>query len=160
MPNPSIRIFPVKPEDFAQWKILWEGYAAFYGRAGDTALPDAVTNTTWARFFDPHEPLHAFVAEINGQLCGLVHCVTHRNTFTTKDVCYLEDLFVAESARGMGAGRALVEAVCQKALADGIEKVYWQTQASNTAARALYDKLATHSGFIVYARHVAIQPVS
>lgn len=160
MPNPTIRIFPVRPEDFEQWKILWDDYAAFYGRTGDTALPEEVTLCTWARFFDRSEPLHAFVAEMNGQICGLVHCVTHRNTFTTKDICYLEDLFVAESARCMGAGRALIEAVYQQAQADGIDKVYWQTQASNTSARALYDKLATHQGFIVYTRNLALEPLS
>jgi hypothetical protein len=29
--------------------------------------------------------------------------------------------------------------------------VYWQTHAQNVAARALYDRLAEHLGFIVYA---------
>jgi hypothetical protein len=32
--------------------------------------------------------------------------------------------------------------------------VYWQTQHSNQTARVLYDKVAKHHGFIVYAADV------
>ncbi len=49
--------------DFAEWKPLWDGYNAFYGREGVTALPDEITNLTWSRFFDGYEPIHALVAE-------------------------------------------------------------------------------------------------
>ncbi|WP_233201161.1 hypothetical protein [Chromobacterium alticapitis] len=27
--------------DYAGWRPLWDGYNAFYGRAGETALPEA-----------------------------------------------------------------------------------------------------------------------
>jgi len=37
--------------DFDQWLPLWQGYNAFYGRSGDTALPADITHMTWARFF-------------------------------------------------------------------------------------------------------------
>jgi hypothetical protein len=30
--------------------------------------------------------------------------------------------------------------------------VYWQTHASNAAGRLLYDKVASHDGFIVYSK--------
>jgi hypothetical protein len=36
----------------------------------------------------------------------------------------------------------------------GSNRVYWQTQATNEAGRALYDKLAKHSGFIVYSHEL------
>jgi hypothetical protein len=38
------------------------------------------------------------------------------------------------------------------ARAAGCCRVYWQTHASNAAARSLYDTVAEHRGFIVYAR--------
>jgi len=47
-----MRIRVVEQPDFAAWKRLWDGYNAFYGRSGETALPEAITQTTWARFFD------------------------------------------------------------------------------------------------------------
>ena len=63
----------VRADDFAQWRVLWAGYNAFYGREGKTALPDAVVNLTWSRFFDRYEPMHAFVAERAEQLLGLAN---------------------------------------------------------------------------------------
>jgi hypothetical protein len=36
----------------------------------------------------------------------------------------------------------------------GSSRVYWQTQATNAPGRALYDKLAQHKGFIVYAQEL------
>src|SRR5215510_8508956 len=59
--------------DFARWKPLWDGYNRFYGRAGALALSDTIKQTTWSRFFDVAEPVHALVAEQGGQLLGLAH---------------------------------------------------------------------------------------
>jgi GNAT superfamily N-acetyltransferase len=64
----------------------------------------------------------------------------------------LQDLFVAEEARGKGIGRALIEAVYTAARGTGASRVYWLTQESNATARALYDKIADRSGFIQYRR--------
>jgi ribosomal protein S18 acetylase RimI-like enzyme len=66
--------------------------------------------------------------------------------------CYLEDLFVAEAARGRGLGRTLIEAVYEKAQAANASRVYWLTQASNAEARMLYDKVADNLGFIQYRK--------
>ena len=71
-------------------------------------------------------------------------------TWTTTDYCYLEDLFVAPSARGGGVGRALIEHVHAWAAEHGSAKVYWLTAESNTTARALYDRVATRTGMIHY----------
>jgi GNAT superfamily N-acetyltransferase len=150
----SVRIRPIQPEDFSTWKPLWEGYNAFYGRSGTTALPSEVTDTTWQRFLDPVEPMFALVAERNGKLVGLVHYLFHRSTTSTGLVCYLEDLFTEPAERGRGVGRALIEAVYQRARSAGITHVYWQTHTSNAAGRRLYEKLASHTGFIVYSHDV------
>jgi len=91
------------------------------------------------------------VAEVDDGLCGLVHFLHHRSTTRIEPVCYLQDLFTAEAARGQGVARALIEQVYAHASAAGVRRVYWQTQAGNTTARALYDRLARHAGFIVYA---------
>src|SRR5262245_3866361 len=64
----------------------------------------------------------------------------------------MQDLFVAEGMRNLGLGRALIAAVEERARAAGASRVYWLTQESNVAARALYDKLAERSGFIQYRK--------
>ena len=140
--------------DQAQWRLLWDGYNAFYGRQGATALPEAITQNTWQRFFDPREPVHALVAVDGDAVLGLVHYLFHRSTTRLQDVCYLQDLFTAPAHRGRGIGRQLIEAVYRAAQAAGSSRVYWQTQAGNVAGRALYDQLARHAGFIVYAHEL------
>ncbi len=146
----ALLIRPPVPDDFARWKPLWDGYNAFYGREGPTALPDAITQTTWQRFFDAYEPVHALVAERGGELVGLAHYLFHRSTTRIEPTCYMQDLFTRASERGRGVGRQLIEGVYAHAKRAGGHRVYWQTHVTNSAGRALYDKLATHDGFIVY----------
>lgn len=151
-----IPVRPVQPLDRAAWQPLWDGYNAFYGRAGETALPAAITEMTWARFFDAAEPVHALVAvDEGGALLGLAHYLYHRSTTRIEPTCYLQDLFTAPEARGRGVGRALIEGVYAAARQAGVKRVYWQTHTTNAAGRALYDKLARHLGFLVYVHDVA-----
>jgi GNAT superfamily N-acetyltransferase len=137
-----------RPGDAEAWKALWADYQAFY----QTYLEETVSETTWSRLLDPAEPMFCFIAEHEGEVIGFVNCVLHRGTWSIGDFCYLEDLFVAAPARGMGAGRALIEAVYAEADRRGCERVYWLTHESNAPARRLYDKLARNLGFIQYRR--------
>ncbi|AOZ51755.1 GNAT family N-acetyltransferase [Chromobacterium vaccinii] len=147
-------IRPVDRNDYQAWRPLWDGYNAFYGRAGETALPENITRQTWARFLDDREPVDALVAELDGKIVGLAHTVIHRSTTRLADVCYLQDLFTAPEARGQGVARALIDAAKQMAAAAGCNRLYWQTHQTNQTARALYDKVAEHQGFIVYGSDV------
>jgi GNAT superfamily N-acetyltransferase len=146
-----ILVRDVKDEDYRAWKPLWDGYNAFYGRKDETALPDEITLTTWRRFLDPREPVFALVAESEGQIAGLAHYLFHRSTIFIQPTCYVQDLFTLPAERGRGIGRSLIEAVYDRANAAGAKRVYWQTHESNATGRMLYDKLAKHSGFIVYS---------
>ena len=152
--RPSITVRDLRETDFEAWLPLWIGYNAFYGREGRTALDPEVTRTTWRRFFDPSEPVFGLVAEVEGQLLGLTHFLHHRSTTRIELTTYLQDLFTTPEARGQGVGRALVEAVYAAARRSGIKRVYWQTHHTNAAGRLLYDQLAKHHGFIVYAHDV------
>ena len=144
-------IRPIRRTDYEAWRPLWDGYNAFYGRSGSTALPEPITQKTWARFFDAAEPVHALVAEREGRVVGLVHYLYHRSTTRLQDICYLQDLFTLPELRGLGIGRRLIHAVYEAARAAGSTRVYWQTQVTNVPGRALYDKVAKHHGFIVYS---------
>jgi GNAT superfamily N-acetyltransferase len=150
----ALNIRELAQSDYQRWLPLWLGYNAFYGRSGPTALKEEITRSTWARFFDPAEPVHALVAEQDGALLGLAHYLFHRSTTMIAPICYLQDLFTSEAARGKGVGRALIEQVYERARSAGSTRVYWQTHETNATARALYDKLATRSGFIVYRHEV------
>ena len=150
----SIQIRPIRREDRAAWLPLWQGYNAFYGREGASALPEQITEVTWERFFNPVEPVFAAVAERGGQVVGLVHDLYHRSTTRIEPVCYLQDLFTEPGMRGSGVGRALITFVYEQAALAGASRVYWQTQTTNAAGRALYDKVAAHLGFLVYSQEI------
>ncbi|MBF9234646.1 GNAT family N-acetyltransferase [Microvirga sp. BT350] len=146
--NNGIVIRPFGPGDREAWEPLWQGYLTFY----KATLASEVTDKTWARLLDPAEPMHGLVALFDGEVVGIVHYIYHRSTWTIGDYCYLQDLFTSEKARNRGVGRALIEAVAEKAKADGASRVYWLTHETNTSAQALYDKVASRSGFIQYRR--------
>ena len=154
MRDQALLVRPIAPTDREAWQPLWDGYNAFYGREGATALAPAITQATWQRFFDPSEPVFALVAESHGGLLGLTHYLFHRSTTRLELTCYLQDLFTAPQARGQGVGRALIEGVYGAAQASGVHRVYWQTHQTNSAGRQLYDRVARHLGFIVYSHDV------
>lgn len=142
---------PLRAEDRPQWQPLWDGYNLFYERPN---LPHAITEASWSRFLDPAEPMFAAVAELDGRIVGIVHYLYHRSTTSVEDVCYLQDLFTATDARGLGVGRALIEHVFQEAAKAGSRRVYWQTHESNPA-RKLYDQVADVTPFRRYVRELA-----
>jgi GNAT superfamily N-acetyltransferase len=128
-----VKIRPVRQSDFEQWLPLWDGYNAFYGRAGATAL---------------------LVAEDGRELVGLVHYLFHRSTTMVALTCYLQDLFTAPARRGQGIGKSLIEAVYAQARGTGAGRVYWLTHGTNKTARRLYDQVAEDSGFLVYRKQI------
>lgn len=147
-----MNVRPIARADYAQWLALWDGYNAFYGRSGVTALDREITAMTWSRFFDAYEPVYALVAEVDGKLAGIAHYLFHRSTTAIAPSCYLQDLFTAQASRGKGVGKALIEGVYEQARNAGCGRVYWQTHESNATAQRLYDHLAERSGFVVYRK--------
>ncbi|MGN9906877.1 N-acetyltransferase family protein [Phytohabitans sp. LJ34] len=139
-----ITISPLRPEDRAAWEVLARGYKAFY----ETPVPDEGYTETWRRLLGP-EDLHGTGAWLDGRLVGIAHYLFHA-TVWQPDYCYLQDLFVDETARGKGAARALIEEVARAARTRGAARLYWTTKQDNVTARALYDKVAVFTGFIRY----------
>lgn len=146
--NNNISIQPLNNTDFDNWLTLWNAYLTFY----KTSLPLEVTNETWRKLLDKTTPIYGFGAYQNDKLIGIVHTVIHPNTWNNTEVCYLEDLYVAEKVRGTGAGRALIEHIYSFAESKNCNRVYWTTQEGNTTARKLYDKLANLTDMVQY-RH-------
>lgn len=145
----SVAIRNLHANDEARWRALWAMYLTFY------ECPDLdakVTDNTWDMLTGSREDVFGFVAEAAGEAVGFVHGVVHANTWVDKPICYLEDLFVDASARGQGAGRALIEAVVQRAQEQGWGQVYWRTAEDNATARALYDTVADKIDFVTYVK--------
>ena len=136
----------IERADRARWEPLWRAYLVFYRAPWN----DEVANATFARIFDPIEPVHALVAERDDELIGLAHYLFQRSTWLINSQCYLQDLYVSEAARGGGVGRALIAGVVDAAKEAGAARVYWNTHETNAVARRLYDAVAERTGFIQY----------
>ncbi|MEU8825425.1 GNAT family N-acetyltransferase [Streptomyces sp. NPDC048636] len=148
MSNFGVEVRPLALADRDAWEPLWQAYLDF----DEQVLPMEATDLTWARFADPAEPMGALGAWADDTLVGICHYVLHASTWSAGCCCYLEDLFTSPGARGRGVGSALIEAAATAASRAGAEKLYWQTHTDKVTARALYDRVACHEGFVVYER--------
>jgi GNAT superfamily N-acetyltransferase len=144
----KIVVRPVGKDERAAWEPLWDRYIAFY----KATLEPGASDVAWQRFHDSDEPMFLLGAYVDGKLTGIVQYLFHRSTWTPHNYCYLHDLFVTDGARGLGVGRALIEAVYEKAKAAGAERVYWLTHNTNAQARILYDQVADNPSFIHYSK--------
>ncbi len=142
--TPTIR--SILPEDEATWRALWAQYLAFY----NVELAPEITDQTWARIIHPSAVLQGRGAEMGGKLVGFALYHTHLSTWAAGADCYLEDLFLAESARGCGAGRALMDDLIAICRTKGYARLYWHTDESNTRARKLYDSYTPTDGHVRY----------
>jgi GNAT superfamily N-acetyltransferase len=144
-----IEIAPLGRSDRERWDFLARGYKTFY----ETVLTDAEYDRAWQRLI-AGDGIHGLGAHFEGRLVGIAHYLFHANIWSPH-VCYLQDLFVDESLRGKGAARALIEAVAGAARERGAARLYWHTRHDNATARALYDKVAVHRGFVRYEHPLA-----
>lgn len=142
----AIEIRNLSEADAAAWRGLWEAYLAFY----QVNLAPEVTDRTWARLIDPASPLKGRLAVVDGVVLGFALHHSHCSTWVLGEDCYLEDLFVADTARGLGLGRALIDDLIALAKARGWHRLYWHTDEGNARARALYDSYAPWDGHVRY----------
>ena len=107
-----------------------------------------MADASFARIFDPLEPVHALVADRGRELIGLAHYLFQRSTWFINSQCYLQDLYVSEATRSGGVARAPIAAVVDAARQAGAARVFWNTHETNAVARRLYDAVAERAGFI------------
>ena len=147
--KPNVIVRALERSDKTDWADLWKAYLAFY----ETSRSPNIYDLYFERLLgDNPQDFNGLVAEVNGKTVGLAHFLFHRHGWSVEDVCYLQDLYTASEARGLGVGRALIEAVYAAADAAGAPSVYWLTQDFNSTARQLYDRIGVKTPFIKYNR--------
>ncbi len=80
------------------------------------------------------------VADDGDQLLGMVNLLYTTSTALGAPVALLEDMVVAEAARGMGVGQRLVEAAAAQCRADGCKRITLLTDVDNRRAHAFYER--------------------
>jgi GNAT superfamily N-acetyltransferase len=138
----SLSVRPLEINDKVRWLQLWKGYLTFY----KTEFSADKTEVTWKRLLDPNFNLYCLLAEHDGQIMGMTTFNFQNSTWSENGQCLLEDLFVDETIRGQGTGRALIDAVISEAKKHGCSRVYWNTDETNQTARKLYDTYVLESG--------------
>ncbi|MDO8290361.1 MAG: GNAT family N-acetyltransferase [Parvibaculum sp.] len=140
---PVIRL--ITAADRAVWDVLWAGYLEFY----KANVPPEISDATFRRILSGHF-IGLIAEDKEGKALGLAHAHLHAGTWGTKPVCYLEDLYVSEEARGLGIGRALIVELTTRGRREGWQRLYWQTARDNLQAQKLYDKLAQRTDWLRY----------
>lgn len=138
----SISIRTAAAADKERWSVLWQGYLDFY----KTVLPAKQSELTWQRVMDSTFNMECAIALLDGEIVGFVTYNLQNSTWSENGHCYLEDLFVADTIRGQGVGRALIEFVKAFAIEKKCSRLYWNTDEDNATARKLYDTYALESG--------------
>jgi GNAT superfamily N-acetyltransferase len=126
---------------------LFMGYLAFYERSVES---DSARAFLRERIQNGQSVI--FVAWLDGQAVGFTQLYPAFASLSLKRSWILNDLFVAESARGRGVAMALMEAAKRLALETGACEIFLQTARSNRTAQALYEKLGyvRDDAFLVY----------
>jgi len=144
---PTVTIVPAAPEHRDDWNRLYAGYAAFYRVEQTQAMRDRV----WSWLMDADHEVNGFIA-LDGTAApiGLTHYRPFARPLSASTGGFLDDLFVAEAARGSGAADALINAVADVGRAKGWTVIRWITAEDNERARKVYDRLAAKTPWVTY----------
>ena len=106
--------------------------------------PDAVDNTVedlTATLFGPDPRAFAHVVERDGQIVGIAVWFVTYSTWTGRHGVWLEDLFVFDSERGRGYGKALMKALAALCVERGYARFEWTVLDWNEPAIGFYRSL-------------------
>jgi GNAT superfamily N-acetyltransferase len=129
--------------------VLLRGYCDFYEMSPSDEGLERVARGVIAA---PEEEAFLLVAtDDDGEVVGIAVCVWSWSSLHGGRIVNLNDLFVAESARGAGHADALIQATAEVARRHGGESVNWLTATDNRRAQAVYDRVgAKYSTFREY----------
>jgi GNAT superfamily N-acetyltransferase len=142
----EISIAPPRPEDYVDWRRLYEGYATFY----KMPIDDAIAGRVWRWLLDPQHVLEALVARDAGQVVGLAHFRAMPRPLTGSMAGFLDDLFVDPRWRGKRIADQLIAAVAAHGRAQGWTLIRWLTADNNYRGRGVYDRMAKRTMWITY----------
>jgi GNAT superfamily N-acetyltransferase len=137
----TLLVRPARPADVADILRLIVALAVYERE------PDAVQATEASlqeTLFGDRPQVHVFVLEIDGAVCGIALWFLTYSTWTGRPSLYLEDLFVADAARGTGGGRALFQALAREARARGCARIDFAVLDWNEPARGFYAALGAY----------------
>jgi GNAT superfamily N-acetyltransferase len=93
----------------------------------------------------------AWLSRMGNWSAGPLHLPSQHDD-TRTELLFTGSVYKRGCAGQRGGGRALINAVYQRAKNAGSSRVYWLTHETNQTARELYNKVAENSGFVMYRK--------
>ena len=91
--------------------------------------------------FGAQPSVFGLICELGGQAIGFAVYFFNYSTWQGQHGLYLEDLYVTPQARGVGAGKALLQRLAQIALEKDCGRFEWSCLDWNTPSIKFYDSL-------------------
>jgi ribosomal protein S18 acetylase RimI-like enzyme len=136
-----VRVWRAAPDEAPAVAAL---LAAFRDHLGYDQPSDASMLASVERLIGRDDAEYLLAGE--GEPVGVVQVRYRWSVWWDAEDCWLEDLYVSEQARGLGVGRALTQAVLDRAAARGCRRVELDVSSENPAAMALYRSLGFDTG--------------
>jgi ribosomal protein S18 acetylase RimI-like enzyme len=114
---------------------LFDAYRQFYEMPADLALARRYLDERFQR----QESVILVAENADGDIVGFTQLYPAFCSVLADRTFVLYDLFVTPSARGTGAGRALMEAAETYARANGAARLELQTAKTNVVGQSLYE---------------------
>jgi ribosomal protein S18 acetylase RimI-like enzyme len=129
----------VSEADLEDLLPLLRGYCDFYEVAPSD---DALLAVSRALIADPErEGLQLIGREPDGKAVGFATLYWTWQTLNAARLGVMNDLFVAEEARGTGLADRLIAACRERSAIHGAREVAWQTAKDNYRAQKVYDRI-------------------
>jgi GNAT superfamily N-acetyltransferase len=135
--------------DLDDVQALMRAYCDFYEAA---PADDDLLALSTALIDDPaREGVQLLARDPSGRATGFATVYWSWSTTGACRIGIMNDLFVAESARGQGVAEALIEACRGECVRRGARRLSWQTAPDNLRAQAVYDRVgATRERWVDY----------
>ena len=91
--------------------------------------------------FDDIPVAHGIVGVTDGNIVGYALLALKFSSFKGYKVAYIEDVLVSKTARGMGLGLQMMQAIIEKAGSLGCKAIEWSALDDNEIAIGFYDYL-------------------
>ena len=143
----DITIRPLDREDKDAWLDLWQAYLEHYGETASEHL----TFTTFDRLVTREHPLRCRLADDgSGRALGLIHYFVHESTWATREVCFVEDVFVPPDLRRHGFAWAVVLDGAGVAGNNCCKRLYMSVPGTDETALEFFRAIAAETDWIVF----------
>lgn len=138
-----LEIRPLENDDYDSWLPLWLGNNQGH-------FDQEVTDETWKRLMAANSNVNGLGAFNDDKMTGLLHYILHPVTGHINPVCYMQDVFVDQRYRRMGAAKALVKELSLIGKNEKWARIYWLAEENNEAAQNLYKNIGVKLNFSLH----------